>query len=217
MNVLHVCADPKPTEESVTKQLAVAFFRSVVEKNPDVNITNVDLYENPPPFLNYDAIRGFWYPVFIEGHHPTDHERSAGAYGMEQGALFNESDVIVLTIPMWNFSVPAILKAWMDQVLSPSVTYTMDASGTIPLHKVKKLILLVSSGDVFKEADERDALTPLIEHAFAEAGVRDISIAWADGQYTFRYNDAEERKRVALEAAAELAEEVLEELAETAG
>lgn len=214
MNVLHICADPKPTEESASKQLAVAFFRTLAEQNPEVEITNVDLYENPPPFLDYQAIRGFWFPVFIDGHQPTDDEQLAGTYGIEQGEIFNQADVIVLTVPMWNFSVPAILKAWMDQVLSPSVTFTMDKSGTIPLHKVRKLILLASSGEVLKQDDERDALTPLIVSAFAEAGVRNVSIAWADGQYTFRYNDAESRKQMALEAAEELAEEVLEELAE---
>lgn len=212
MNVLHICADPKPTEESASKQLAVKFFSTLASRNPDVNITNVDLYENPPPFLDYQAIRGFWFPVFIEGHRPTDDEQLAGAYGMEQGEIFNESDVVVLTVPMWSYSVPAILKAWMDQVLSPSVTFTMDKNGTVPLHKVKKLILLISSGEVFKEGDPRDGLTPLLMSAFEEAGVRDISVAWADGQYTFRYNDAERRKEVALEAAEELAEDVIEEL-----
>ncbi len=216
MNVLHICADPKPTEESASKQLAVTFFRTLAEKNPEVEITNVDLYENPPPYLDYQAIRGFWFPVFIEGHKPTDDEQLAGTYGIEQGELFNQADIVVLTVPMWNYSVPAILKAWMDQVLSPSVTYTMDKTGTIPLHKVKKLILLASSGEILKQDDDRDALTPLIMHAFAEAGLRNLSIAWADGQYTFKYTDAEQRKALALEAAEELAEEVLEELAEMA-
>ena len=213
MNVLHICADPKPTEESAAKQLAVSFFRTLATKNPDVDITNVDLYENPPPYLDYQAIRGFWFPVFIEGHQPTDDEQLAGAYGIEQGEIFNTADVVVLTVPMWNNSAPAILKAWMDQVLSPSVVFTMDRHGTRPLHHVRKLILLASSGEVFKEGDERDALTPLITHAFAEAGIHDLSIAWADGQYTFKYNDAEIRKATAIEAAEELAEEVIEELA----
>jgi FMN-dependent NADH-azoreductase len=214
MNILHICADPNPTEESAPKQLAVAFFRTLAEKNPDVNITNVDLYDNPPPFLDYQAIRGFWFPVFIEGHKPTDDEQLAGAYGMEQGELFNAADVVVLTVPMWNFSVPGILKAWMDQVLSPSVAYTMDAQGTRPLHKVRKLILLASSGEVLKQDDDRDAMTPLVTSAFAQAGIRNLSIAWADGQYTFKYTDAESRKEMAIEAAEELAEEVVDELAD---
>lgn len=214
MNVLHICADPMPTEESAPKQLAVAFFRTLAEKNPEVEITNMDLYENPPPFLDYQAIRGFWFPVFIDGHKPTDDEQLAGAYGIEQGEIFNQADVVVLTVPMWNYSVPAILKAWMDQVLAPSVSFTMDKHGTRPLHKVRKLILLAASGDVIAQDDERDALTPVITHAFADAGIRDLSIAWADGQYAFKYTDTEARKAMAVDAAEELAEEVLEELSD---
>lgn len=213
MNVLHVCADPKPTEESASKQLAVAFFKTLAMKNPDVNIINVDLYEDPPPFLNYEALRGFWFPVLIEGHQPTDSEKAAGKYGTDQGVLFNEAEAIVLTIPMWNFSAPAILKAWMDQVLAPSVTYTLDKRGAHPLHKVRKLIMLVSSGEAFKEDDPRDALTPMIQSAFAAAGISDLSIAWADGQHSLKSSDAEQRKQVAIEAAEELAEEVIDELA----
>ena len=67
MNVLHVCANPKPTEESVSKQLATTFFSNLVTINPDIDITNLDLYQDPPPFLSYAAIRGFWYPINIEG------------------------------------------------------------------------------------------------------------------------------------------------------
>ena len=47
MNILHVCANPKPTEESISKQLASAFFGKVIELKPDVELVNVDLYEIP--------------------------------------------------------------------------------------------------------------------------------------------------------------------------
>ncbi len=212
MNVLHICADPKPTEESATKQLAVAFFTKLTQLSPDASITNVDLYENPPPYLSYHALRGFWYPVFIEGHQPTELETREGGYALEQGQQVNESDVLVLTVPMWHYSAPAILKAWMDQVLSPSVTYTLDKRGAIPLHHVKRLVLLASSGEIFKEDDPRDALTPLIRDAFEAVGIRELSIAWADGQFEHLYSDSEQRKAMALEAAEELAEEIAEEL-----
>lgn len=211
MNVLHICADPKPTEESTTKQLAVKFFMKLAQLNPDANITNVDLYENPPPYLSYHAIRGFWYPVFIEGHQPTELEQSEGAYAVEQGQLFNDADVLVLTVPMWHYSVPAILKAWMDQVLAPSVTYTLDKAGARSKHRVRRLVLLGSSGEILKEEDPQDAMTPLIRNSFRAVGIYDLSIAWADGQYEYLYSDSEQRKALAIEAAEELAEEIAEE------
>ena len=211
MNVLHICANPKPTEDSASKQLAITFFSKLIEIDPDIEITNVDLYQDPPPYLSYSAIRGFWYPITIEGYSATSDEQTAMEYAQEQGRMFKAADVLVLTMPMWNYTVPAIMKAWMDQVFTPGNIFTMDkAEGIKPLHRIRKVILLVSSGGVYKEADERDALTSQVEHLFSWVGIKDVGIAWADGQDLFLYEKPEETKEFATEAAQELAEDVAE-------
>ena len=38
----------------------------------------------------------------------------------------NSADVLVLTMPMWNYSVPAIMKAWIDQILLPGKTFSLN-------------------------------------------------------------------------------------------
>lgn len=214
MNILHVCANPKPTEESVSKQLATAFFTRLVEQNPEFIVTNLDLYQNPPPYLSYEAYRAFWYPVFIDGYQHTDEDLEAIAYAREQGEQFNQADVLVITTPMWNFTIPAILKAWMDQVIAPDVTFTMEKTGPRPLHRLRRIILLVASGGVYKEDDARDALTNQVRSAFQFIDVEDIAIAWADGQNPLFFRDSDLRKEMATEAAQELADEIAE-LAET--
>ena len=210
MNVLHVCANPKPTEESVSKQLAASFFGHLVAANPEFVITNLDLYQNPPPFVSYDAYRAFWYPVFIDGYQQTDADLKAIAYAQEQGEIFNQADVLVITAPMWNFTVPAILKAWMDQVLSPNITFTMEKSGVRPLHRLRRVILLAASGAVYKEDDPAESLSTQIRAAFKFIDVTDVAIAWADGQNPLQFSDCELRKQLAMEAAEELAEEIAE-------
>ena len=52
MNVLHVIANPRPAETSASKKLAFEFFATLTEKNPDVMVNNVDLYQNKPPFVS---------------------------------------------------------------------------------------------------------------------------------------------------------------------
>lgn len=210
MKILHVFANPKPTEESASKQLAAAFFAHLVQENPNFEVQNVDLYENPPPFLSYEAYRGFWYPVFIDGYQPTDNEIESMSYAMEQGEMFTQADVLVLTVPMHNFSVPAIMKAWIDQILAPDISFRMEEDGPKPVHKIKKMILLVASGGSYKEDDERDALTAQIRAAFGFIGIDDIAVAWADGQNPLFFHDSEMRKNMAIEAAQELAEEIAE-------
>lgn len=211
MNVLHVCANPKPTEEAVSKQLAAAFFTKLVTLNAEVEMVNLDLCADVPPNYSYEEYRNFWYPAYIEGYVPTKVEITAADYAYKQGQLFNNADVLVLTMPMWNFAAPAVMKSWIDHVISPSLSYDLAKDGTMtPKHKIQRVILLISSGESFKEGDPRDALTPQITATFETIGVEDIALAWADGQNPLIFGDSEDRKLYAIEAAEELAEEVAE-------
>ena len=211
MNVLHVCANPKPTEESVSKQLAAAFFGTLIELRPDVELVNTDLYDEKPPFYSYELYKRVWYPVFDESYEPSKAEEMAMNYASKQAEAFNEADVLVLTMPMWNFTVPAIMKAWMDQILCPGLTFTISAEeGVKPLHKVKSIVLLVASGGVYMEEDDRDALTRQVRHAFGFIGIEDLEIVWADGQNPLFISDCDARKEMAIEAAAEIAEDIAE-------
>lgn len=211
MNVLHVCANPKPTEESVSKQLAAAFFGKLIELRPDVDLVNVDLYEEKPPYYSYELYKRAWYPVFVEDYAPSKAEEMAMNYASKQAEAFNAADVLVLTMPMWNFTVPAIMKAWMDQILCPGLTFSISAEeGIKGLHKIKSVVLLVASGGVYKENDERDALTRQIRSAFGFIGITDIEIVWAEGQNPLFFSNHEENKAMAIEAATEIAEDIAE-------
>jgi len=211
MNILHVCANPKPTEESVSKQLAAAFFAKFIELRPDAELVNVNLYDEKPPFYSYELYKRAWYPVFDEGYEPSKVEEMALNYATRQAELFNAADILVLTMPMWNFTVPAIMKAWMDQVITPGQTFSISREeGVKPLHKIKSIVLLVASGGIYKEGDERDALTRQVRAAFGFIGIDDIEIVWAEGQNPLFFENHEENKSIAIEAAAEIAEDVAE-------
>ena len=214
MNILHVCANPKPTEESVSKQLAARFFGKLMELNPEIALNNVDLYQDKPPYYSNDLYRRMWNPVFDALYEPSKAEEAAAHYAGKQAELFNAADVLVLTMPMWNFAAPAVMKAWIDQVLAPGLTFELSENGPKPLHKIKTLVLLVSSGGVYKENDARDALTSQIEAAFGFIGIDDVRIAWADGQNPLFLSDCEARREMAFDAAEELAEELAEDAAQ---
>lgn len=213
MNVLHVCADPKPTEESVSKQLSTAFISALIERAPDVELNNIDLYQDPPPYLSNEAYRALWKGISEPGYKPSAKEESATEYARLHAAMFNDADVLVLSMPFWHGSVPGIMKSWLDQVLAPDLTFRLGPEGVTPLHRIRRIVLLVSSGEVYKEDDPRDALTPLIHAAFGFIGIDRISVAWADGQTAMFHGNHEERKALAIEAAQEEAEDLASEAA----
>jgi len=208
MNILHICANPRPIEESASKQLAAAFISKLISLNPEITVNNVDLYQESPPFLSLDGYRRFWMPILEPGYEPTKKEETAIHYASKQAEQFRQADILVLTMPMWNGGPPAIMKAWIDQVINPSIAYEQNAEGIKPLHQLRKVVLLVASGDVYKENDPRDGISPIINNAFHSIGVTDIEIAWADGQNSLLYTDSAERKQFAIEAAEEIAEDL---------
>lgn len=208
MNVLHVIANPRPAETSASKKLAFEFFAALTEKNPDVIVNNVDLYQNKPPYVSAEALNYYWGPVVDSTYIPSKAEETAANFSNNNAQAIMDADVLVLTMPVWLNSMPAILKAWLDQVLVPGKMFTSGAEGIVPMHHLRTVVLLVSSDQVYKEGDVRDGLTPALRAIFAYIGVEDIQIAWADGQDTSRHFDSKERREMAAEAAREIAEDL---------
>ena len=212
MNVLHVIANPRPAETSSSKKLAFEFFAALTEKNPDVVVNNVDLYQNKPPFVSAEALNYFWGPVANPAYIPSKAEETAANFSNNNAQALMDADVLVLTMPVWLNSMPAILKAWLDQVLVPGKMFEFGAEGLVPTHHLRTVVLLVSSDQVYKEGDVLDGLTPAIRAIFGYVGVEDIQIAWADGQDASRHFDSNERREMAIEAAREIAEDVAEQV-----
>ena len=208
MNVLHVIANPRPAETSASKKLAFEFFATLTEKNPDVVVNNVDLYQNKPPYVSAEALNYFWGPVANPAYIPSKAEETAANFSNNNAQALMDADVLVLTMPVWLNSMPAILKAWLDQVLVPGKMFEFGAEGLVPTHHLRTVVLLVSSDQVYKEGDVRDGLTPAIRAIFAYIGVEDVQIAWADGQDASRHFDSEQRREMATEAAREIAEDI---------
>lgn len=214
MKIIHVCANPKPVEQSVSKQMAARFFGKLMELNPDIELNNIDLYQEKPPFYSNDLFRRMWMTVFDPVYEPSKAEDAAINYASKQTSELKEADVLVLTTPMWNFGVPAVLKAWIDQVIAPGLMFEITDEGPKPLHNLTAIVLLVASGGVYKEDDDRDALTRLVRSTASFIGVNDVRIAWADGQNPLFFSDSAVRKELAFDAAEELAEELADEARE---
>ena len=208
MNVLHVIANPRPAETSSSKKLAFEFFAALTEKNPDVVVNNVDLYQNKPPYVSAEALNYFWGPIANPAYIPSKAEETAANFSNNNAQALMDADVLVLTMPVWLNSMPAILKAWLDQMLVPGKMFSFGAEGLVPTHHLRTVVLLVSSDQVYKEGDLRDGLTPALRAIFAYIGVEDLQIAWADGQDASRHFDSEQRREMAIEAAKEIAEDV---------
>ncbi|MGH8221602.1 MAG: FMN-dependent NADH-azoreductase [Woeseiaceae bacterium] len=89
------------------------------------------------------------------------------------------ADVLVIGVPLYNFGIPASLKAWIDMVLRARRTFRYTENGPEGLLKGKKAYLVVASGGVAIGSDA-DFATPYLRFALAFIGITDVEIVAAE-------------------------------------
>lgn len=93
------------------------------------------------------------------------------------------ASVIVIGTPMHNFTVPAVLKLWIDLVIRARRTFEVTPHGKIGKLRDKPVLVAISSGGVFcgEKARQPDFLTPYLKAALGTAGLRDLSFFAVQG------------------------------------
>ena len=212
LNILHIISDPMPLDEAVDKRIAGAFFHTLSDLAPEVTIDDYDLYTSPPAFFDYPTYRYLWYPQEEPAFVCGPEEAQAGARVREQCERLQQADLLVLTAPVWNYSIPAILKAWIDLVIAPNHIYRFGAQGLEPIHKLQRLIIFISSGGTMLRDNARETLLKHLTAPFGFIGVKNIDVVWADGQDQRLFPDHLEREVGAAAEARRLAREIVDSI-----
>lgn len=90
-------------------------------------------------------------------------------------AEIQQADVMVIGSPVYNFSVPAVLKAWVDQIARAGLTFKYTDQGPVGLMTGKQAILVMASGGVPIES-ELDFATPYLKQVLRFMGVNDVTV-----------------------------------------
>ena len=90
-----------------------------------------------------------------------------------------QADTIVLTTPMYNFGIPATLKAWIDLISRAGVTFRYTADGPVGLIKGKRVDIVITTGGVPLQSPV-DFVTDYLKQVFRFIGIEDINIISAD-------------------------------------
>ena len=125
-NLLSVIASPRG-EYSISTTLTTEFVNAWKSNHPDGNVVSRDLFKTNLPFVDMPWIAGAYTPA--EQHSPEIAE--AIAISNELIAEWQAADHIVIGTPMYNFSTPAILKAYIDHLVRVGVT---GSGGPSPRH-----------------------------------------------------------------------------------
>jgi FMN-dependent NADH-azoreductase len=180
MNILHIDSSILGAN-SVSRALSAAIAAKQAELHPGATIVYRDLAAAPTQHLSPAHIGAMF------GHPPTD---AATLADIETGtAILNEvfaADVIVIGAPMYNFTVPTQLKAWVDRILITGKTFQYNEQGAPVglLPATKKVFVASSRGGQYADGAQAaplDHQESYLKAALNFIGLTDITIIRAEG------------------------------------
>ena len=155
---------------SVTRKISEQVIKQMIHEQPELTISQRELADGLP-FLNEKWIESTFTPPEVRDETHTD----ALAYSDELVNEVMEADHIVMAVPIYNFSVPAVLKAWIDLIARVHLTFKYTDSGPVGLLKDKKATLIFASGGV-PIGSPMDFASPYLKHVLGFIGITDITI-----------------------------------------
>ena len=142
--LLYVKANPKDDSDSNTLTLANVFVQEYQKSNPDCEIITLDLYKEGIEPLDSNTL--------------TKMFAGEGNKAYQYAKQFASVDKYVIAAPMWNLSIPSILKAYIDYVSYVGIAFKYTAAGPIGLlsDKPRKAIHISSRGGMYSEGPAKE-------------------------------------------------------------
>jgi FMN-dependent NADH-azoreductase len=178
--VLRLISSPRG-ESSVSIKLGNAIVDKIKVKYPDCIVNEQNLAKKIFPHLDETLINAFYTPS--EKRSPE--QKEAIKHSDKAIAELQETDIIVIDMPMYNFSIPSTLKTYLDHIVRRDVTFRATEKGIEGLLKNKKVYLAFSSSGIYsKESAEQsyDHSVPLIKAILGWLGITDVDAFRAEGQ-----------------------------------
>ncbi len=175
--LLHIRTSPRKAE-SASVALAEQLLLRLQQKHSQLEVTTIDLAEQAPGFLSLPHLQAF-------------HAAEPGSEILEASdqylKLLKASDGLIFSFPVWNFMIPASLKAWLDQVVRPGVAFRYQGGRPRGLITGKKVYLVLARGGVFPETYNNepsrgyDFSIHYMKTVLGYIGVTDIEVLKAEG------------------------------------
>lgn len=165
MKLLHIDASALG-DNSVSRQLSAAVVGRFRDSATDLDVAYRDLDANPIPHLRGSSL------AQLDATETADAQQV-----LEQ---FLAADVVVIGAPMYNFSIPSTLKAWIDRVAVAGKTFKYTEAGPVGLAGGKRVIIVSSRGGIYTDSPA-DFQEPLLRQVFAFMGINDVEFVRAEG------------------------------------
>ena len=175
MTLLHIDSSPLAAN-SVSRQLTRGIVDQWLASHPGTRVEHLDLAVDAPNHLDMDSL-GFRLGPDAVGL--GDVQQRENRLSEQLVRQFLAADVIVVGAPMYNFSVPTQLKAWIDRIAQAGRTFTYTAQGPKGLAGGKTVIIASTRGGIYAEGSEHQE--SYLRMVFGFLGITDIRVVRAEG------------------------------------
>lgn len=179
--LLHISVSPRGSY-SISRRLSDASVQAWKDRNPGGRVIERDLARTNLTFVDLDWIASAYTPP--ERHNEI--HKKALALSDELISELVEADEIILGTPMYNFAIPAALKAWVDHIVRAGKTfrYTAGKPEGLLAGKNKEVLAIVTSGGSHVEGSGLSALdyeVPYLRFIFGFIGITEMRFIQAGG------------------------------------
>lgn len=176
--ILHITSSLN-NNDSLSGKLSQSIIDKLLNAFPNSIITKRDLVKSEIPHLSGETFSAF--RVLPENR--TEHQMSAVKVSDELIGELMEADIIVIGVPLYNFGIPSVLKAWIDHIARAGITFKYSANGVEGLLKNKKVYLAISSGGVYSEGAMKsfDFTEPYLKAVLGFIGLTDVTTFRVEG------------------------------------
>ncbi|WP_329434054.1 NAD(P)H-dependent oxidoreductase [Streptomyces sp. NBC_01280] len=145
--LLHIDSSVFPGEASSSRSVTAAFRKSWEEQHPQGTVIYRDLAANPVPHITADA----WSAGYAAPSERTPEQSAAFAARVKLIEELEQADTVLIGAPMYNYSIPSTLKAWLDNVLLLGRT-----AGETPSAQGTPAIVVASRGGSYAPGTPRE-------------------------------------------------------------
>lgn len=181
--------------QSISRILSQDFVTAWQARHPDGEVTLRDLAETPLPYVGVPWITGVFLPK--DQHTPEMREALAISDALI-GELFAADEILIGT-PMYNFTVPANLKAWIDHIVRPRVTHSgpPERKGLVTGKTCKIIIASGGTYDAGLPAAGSDYESGYLKRVLAFIGITDVEVILAGGTAAVAFGQTSAEKLAA--------------------
>lgn len=163
-------------EEGKSAQLAAAFIAQWKVANPDGEVVERDLVNEPVPHLDGARVMA----LMAAAEERTVEQQMIVDQSDELIAELVNADQIIMGVPMYNFAVPSQMKAYFDLLARAGVTFRYTENGPVGLIDDKPVYLFATRGGLYKESGI-DFQIPFVKQFLNFIGLEQVEVIYAEG------------------------------------